>query len=301
MSLTSLLKQKKYRNAFAERFPVPICSLDGDLLAPPKTKRYSMIGTAFDYLLRFHLKRTNPDAESRQWVAESGLDELRLMSGGYGRRLSDGKAVKVDLNGSIKGILVPVDEDGKMVYRELGLAQAEERYAKTVADYERFLSDGNMNRGVMRGALFLAQLDPILRAGRVVFSDIDENDVDDLSNLLGVAKNIDSFTRRQRCTLNPVFGKASVMVGGADADFILGDTLIDIKTTKFLKLKQDMWSQVVGYYLLDMINGNGHGIKNLGIYFSRHGVLQTFSVDDLGDVGDFMDWFKEEVKKDKRR
>ena len=90
-------------------------------------------------------------------------------------------------------------------------------------------------------------------------------------------------------------------MGGADADLILGDTLIDIKTTKFLKLKQDMWSQVVGYYLLDMINGNGYDIKNLGIYFSRHGVLQTFSVDDLGDVGDFMDWFKEEVKKDKRR
>ena len=301
MSLTSLLKKKEYKDAFAKRFTVPACPLVGEMLAPPKTKHYSMIGTAFDYLLRFHVKQANPGAESRRWVAEAGLDELRLLSGGYGRRLSDGKVVKADLNDSPKGLAVPVDADGNMVHRELGLTRAEERYAKVVADYERFLNDGNVDRNLMRGALFLAQLDPIFRAHYVKSSDAEEEDVDDLVNLLEVAKKIDAFTRGQKCALNPAFGTASNMVGGADADFILGDTLIDIKTTKFLKLKQEMWSQVVGYYLLDLINGNEYDIKNIGIYFSRHGVLKTFPVDVLGDVGDFMDWFKGELATNRRR
>ena len=295
MSLTSLLKEKKYKDAFAKRFPVPVCTLSEEMLAPPQTKHYSTIGTAFDYLLRFHVKHVNPDAESRSWIAEAGLDRLRLFSGGYGERLSDGKIVKVDPDGSLEGLSVPTDENGNMQYRELGLEQAEKQYARTVSDYQQFLKDGKMDRNLMRGTLFLAQLDPIFRALYVKFFDIEEEDVNDLANLLETAKKINAFTRRQKCALNPTFGIASHMVGGADADFILGDTLVDIKTTKFLKLKQDMWSQVVGYYLLDRINGNEYKIKNVGIYFSRHGVLKTFPVDALGDVGDFVDWFQGEL------
>ena len=48
MSLTSLLKKKEYKDAFAKRFTVPACPLVGEMLAPPKTKHYSMVGTAFD-------------------------------------------------------------------------------------------------------------------------------------------------------------------------------------------------------------------------------------------------------------
>ena len=294
MSLTSLLKEPKYKRAFAERFPVPTCQLAGDMIAPPQTRRYSTIGTAFDYLLRFHIKRANQEAESRRWVAAEGLEELRMMSGGYGRR-EDGKVVKINPGDSLLGLLVYADKDGNMLHQELGLAEAEKRYDKVADDYEQFLKDGNMDRNMMRGTLFLAQLDPILRAGYIKFSDIDESDVDDLENLLEAAKKIGIFTRRQKCALNPTFGKASNMIGGADADFILGDALIDIKTTKFLKLKQDMWSQIVGYYLLDLLNGDKYGIRNIGIYFSRHGVLKTFSVDMLGDVSDFVGWFKDEL------
>ena len=133
---------------------------------PPQTKYYSTIGTAFDYLLRFHVKHVNPDAESRSWVAEAGLDRLRLLSGGYGQRLSDGKIVKVNPDGSLEGLAVLADEDGNMQYRELGLEQAEKRYARTVSDYQQFLKDGEMHRNLMRGTLFLAQLDPIFRADK---------------------------------------------------------------------------------------------------------------------------------------
>lgn len=51
---------------------------------------------------------------------------------------------------------------------------------------------------------------------------------------------------RQRATLNPTFGEASALVGGADADFVIDHTLVDIKTTKYPELKREIPHQLVG-------------------------------------------------------
>ena len=103
--------------------------------------------------------------------------------------------------------------------------------------------------------------------------------------------------------LNPTFGKASRMVGGADADIVAGGMLIDIKTTKKPKLDRRHFDQLAGYYALAAIGGidgmdkfgaGGSPIDKLGIYFSRYGKLHAFSVDDLArdDPGEFVAEFE---------
>ncbi|KUK14961.1 MAG: Uncharacterized protein XD53_1610, partial [Petrotoga mobilis] len=51
MSLTSFLKNKDVKSAFERAFKKPQFDLQAELLAPPLTNNYSLVGTAFDYLL----------------------------------------------------------------------------------------------------------------------------------------------------------------------------------------------------------------------------------------------------------
>ena len=65
MSLTSVLKDPTIRAKFKERFPVPKMPKT-TILAPPITKKASIIGTAFDYIIRFHIKKSFPGAIDRR-------------------------------------------------------------------------------------------------------------------------------------------------------------------------------------------------------------------------------------------
>ncbi len=94
------------------------------------------------------------------------------------------------------------------------------------------------------------------------------------------------FTTSGVVVLNPKFGLASKLVKGADADVVIDDCLIDIKTIKDLVLTRKDFDQVVGYYLLSKLGGiDGasphHEIKRLGIYFSRYAHLYIMNIEDL--------------------
>ncbi|MCD6423793.1 MAG: hypothetical protein J7L42_06740 [Elusimicrobia bacterium] len=78
MSLTSFLKNKDVKDAFKREFKKPQLKLQGELLAPPLTNHYGLVGTAFDYLLRFYIKRINPNAIEHPWVSEVSLYPLEV-------------------------------------------------------------------------------------------------------------------------------------------------------------------------------------------------------------------------------
>ena len=151
----------------------------------------------------------------------------------------------------------------------------------------------------------LSQLDRIYREGRLDrnFGVVQEKDATDLENLIRRVKP-EIFATKNICLLNPTFGHASNLVGGADADLLIGDILVDIKTTKYLKFDRPMLHQLAGYYLLHKIGGIGdtsgrYKISKLGIYFSRHGKLFTFDVEDLiaeDSIPQFLNWFKDEAE-----
>ena len=78
--------------------------------------------------------------------------------------------------------------------------------------------------------------------------------------------------------LNPTFD-GSVDVGGADADLIVGGTLIDIKTTKNPMIDTNWLWQALGYVLLDY--SNHHRISGVGLYMARQGTLVYWSLEEV--------------------
>jgi len=53
MSLTTFIKTEKVRDKFQKTFRLPDFNHIAPIAAPPLTENYMLVGTAFDYLLRF--------------------------------------------------------------------------------------------------------------------------------------------------------------------------------------------------------------------------------------------------------
>ena len=101
--------------------------------------------------------------------------------------------------------------------------------------------------------------------------------LEDLLNLF--IKNFDDkFKLREnnnKIIYNPNFGKYSLSIGGADADIIINDTLIDFKTSRYLNYNNgciNNLKQIVGYYLLNYLN-KGVLINTLSLYYARYGIF----------------------------
>lgn len=266
MNLTEFIKKDNIKNFFKEEFHKPEIVHTGTIKAEPLTENYSLVGTTFDYLLRFHLSRLNK-TESGKWVAELSIEELIKK---YGR---------------------------KRKIEEL------ENVIKRAKELEReFIKNGKIKDELIKHCIYLAQIDLIYRAGKIDknMGIANEKDIEDLKNLISLVDD-SVFKSKKNCLLNPGFNDLSL---SADADLVIDDTLIDIKTTKYLSLSQNMFNQVIGYYLLYKKGGFGRekdiNIKYLGIYFSRYGFLFKFPVSgilNLKKINFYTDFFIEEARK----
>ena len=83
MSLTKFLDLPHVKKRFSEKFALPRSRLSGIIKAPPLTNHYGLVGTAFDYSLRFYLQRLNPNSIASKWVAEDAVILLKS----YDKRL----------------------------------------------------------------------------------------------------------------------------------------------------------------------------------------------------------------------
>ena len=77
-------------------------------------------------------------------------------------------------------------------------------------------------------------------------------------------------------------------MGGADADLLIDDCLVDVKNTKDPHLDARDFLQLIGYYLLNGYAGMScagkpvfQPINSLAIYFARYGFLWKFPVEDV--------------------
>jgi hypothetical protein len=164
-----------------------------------------------------------------------------------------------------------------------------------------------MSDELIESALLLATLDPIYRAGvgHEMIGTTDKNDIQDLKNLISA---VDSklFTANKLCLVNPTFGSASALVGGADADLVIDDTIIDIKTVKNLSLDSNAFNQLLGYYVLHQIGGVGTvnpkpNITKVSIYFSRYGYYHVMQLDKIINpktFPQFVKWFEQRAKEE---
>ncbi|MCS7084467.1 MAG: hypothetical protein RMM53_00215 [Bacteroidia bacterium] len=273
MSLTSLLEDPVLREAMARRFPMPAVRLSGNLAAPPITSDYARVGMACDYLLRFAIERAFPHKIRKRdhWAAEIGF---AMLISAFDRR--------------------PMNEPSdKNFVRSLGI-----RLQSAKQCYERYLDDGVLTDELIESALFLARLETVFRAGVFDFRETSrariKSNTADLRAILATA-DLSLFEAKQWCYLNPDFGGASTLVGGADADLIVDDTLVEIKTTRRLRVERSYLNQLLGYCILALVGGvngekPGPEIRRIGIYFARHGVMWNASLDEFATRKDFLEF-----------
>lgn len=268
MSLLTFLQRPEIRKGFREAINKPAFKADRPILAPPLTQNYRIVGRAFDYLLRFYVEKTNPNAHKKAWIAE----------------------------------LAPLLFRAKSEILKMYLDEAKQHK-------ENYIQSGVMTNELISNAIRLAYMDSAYRSGQLDFvnlTKLDERDIEDLTALLSLV-NETAFKSSIACYLNPSFSRASRLVQGADADILIDNRLIDIKTTKYLELKTEDIHQLVGYYILISLGGITSGkfsslnyieevceITELSIYFSRHGYLHIMTLAELISpeaMLEFTKWF----------
>ena len=274
MSLTSFLKcSPDVRERFKADFLMPPLPVKKALLAQPLSENSSLVGTAFDYLLRFYLQRLNPNATARKWVAA--------------------QAVFHDAYPELDRFVPPIR-------REI--------LEEAISGHKRYLQNGKIDDRLLQSVLCLAKLDVLCRrevedSFHDALGKTDAKDVQDLRRLISLVQP-EMFKAKKVCALNPVFGRASELVGGADCDLVIDDALIEIKTTKHFRVERSYFNQLVGYYVLSKIGGiegapKGHRINRLGVYFSRHRHLWLFDVRTVvkeRELSGFIRWFKKRAR-----
>lgn len=272
MSLTTILKNREVKELFAKELQKPTSYTKKTILAPPISKNYALVGTAFDYLLRFEIERKNTNVVTQEWIAEASV---KLMC-----------PIAFDME--FTGTYTHNDECKTLFNSSEKSIKSHDLLESSKTAYNTYIRDGIICDDILKACVKLAQLDSYYRCGRTDphLGIVCKDDIQDLRNLINLVKPED-FKTEDVCILNPSFNKASKLVEGADADLVIGNKLIDIKTTKNPSLTTEMWNQLVGYYILGIIDGVGVekydilDIEEIGIYFSRSGVLEMYNVEEV--------------------
>lgn len=298
MSLTSFIKIPEVSTKFRSDFKLPSVKLEGEIKAPPVTTNYALMGTAFDYLMRFYLERINKNAIADHWVAENSVSMLNAMS-----QVAKKKS-KIPEN------LLPAKQKIMEEFKDVSaqIITASNKMNELIDDAKKthdvYLKNGELSDEIFKTSIVLAQMDSFYRSGNIHpnLGSVEEGDIADLRNLISIVRQ-DIFKSKKLCVLNPTFGYGSELVGGADADLIIDNTLIDIKTTKYLSFTQEHYNQLIGYYILSKLGKLNDSmdvpIHRIGIYFSRHGILHTITSDQIEDNPNFpkfVTWFEKTAK-----
>jgi len=160
-------------------------------------------------------------------------------------------------------------------------------------------------RFLARQALQLARLEPVFRSGRMFPSVFDEPDVEDVKDLLELLDIVpfEHLVDPKTVFLKPHFEESSDLVGGADADLIVGDMLVDVKTTKKPVMEADQLDALLGYLFLARnqsgLDPRWPRVSRLALYFSRHGCLWTLPAwnwTQCRGFGDVEKWFFDHAK-----
>lgn len=278
MSLTSILNSPSRANLaawFKHHFPNDTATEPRPVLVgkDAHTKLdYSRIGTGFDYLFRFQLERLNPKhrQERRKWIAEHGLELVVVAQNRY-------------------------VESGRGASNPNQTTRLVDDFAEAQRNYRAFVSDGILTTDLIRSSLFLAKLDVVYRTGltRWIFRDESETEEAEVRHLekLFLAVDWTRFAAKHQCVLNPTFGRAGALVGGADADVIIDGVLIDVKVTEAPTLQRRQLNQLLGYYLLSLMHTKGctpvYPIHAIALYFPRADYLFELPVARYYDSTEF--------------
>ncbi|WMT50829.1 MAG: ribonuclease H-like domain-containing protein [Ferroplasma sp.] len=333
MSLTSIIKESpEIQNFLVSRIKTRPKIPDTKNITFSNNVNPSMVGTAFDYMFRFELKRKYPWAIESGWIAQNGLSNMVLAK----FQVGDGADSPHHL------LLINWADTGQrtMDYTK----SAREKYYKNP-------SDKNL-RKLVEMCYRLSYLDVIYREGKLPSVPVPkdklmpaptEEEIDDIISMISKSEefiNSETFANSKFIVLNPDFGDYSKLVRGADADIITSTSLIDLKTSRNLRITNYDLAQIVGYYFLLRLYNEEHShllipyvlnemkmgrrflherykegeypmenyffsqseiykfpdISEIGIFFSRYGMEYTSPVDNVSINREDLIKFEELIK-----
>jgi len=292
MNITYIFKQDPERSHLKSwlkyHYPTPRLVDVKEIVAAPskRTEKYSsLIGTSFDYLFRFKIESINKKKKvikREKWVAESAfemLPDIKTIRENYSllqwhsklRHTHDplfGKSQKE----ALKFI--------EYIKRTLELAKH---------NYANFIIGGILTNEIVESCIFLGKLEVYRRCFKLP-EDITKRPskyvIEEIKQLYCIT-NWSKFKAKTHCILNPSLGNSKTVACG-DADLILDETLIDLKTSKYFELKREVLNQLLGYYFLTLVNpkfeNNKVEIKKIGIYLARFNHLIEISICDFHDM-----------------
>ncbi len=289
MSLTNEIKKNiEFRNVILNNINSNFSITDKNLLTDcnnqlidckkkllkPNSKKYDLVGTVVDYLIRIKLmKKYNQDIEE------------------YIKTTNCYKAIKI-----IKPSIIENEEEkldysllnnillSKHTYKQNMIDILFERFEASMKILNKYIRKDLEDEVVLDSIIYFAKLDKLVHNLDHLpsLSTNHDKEIDDINLLL---PNINNFVeliykqyKKEEIIDNYNFKFGSIF-GGAECDLILKDTLIDIKTNKELIVTQYMICQLIGYYFLAL--KENIEIKKIGIYFARYDYLHLIEVKDL--------------------
>lgn len=257
MSLTSQLNTKNspVNQFFDQAFNFPKRTMGSDIKAwpiiwsPPTnapTMNLTLTGTSFDYIVR----EVTWGLDVEKTVARIGATRLFME----------------------RGMSLTNWEDLVLAWRHDMDDDTLCRNAVILSWYEQYVRSGYLS-DTIRELLAYHELDDIRQC-------VDTSIVGDLTGLLsGYRNTFRDMWSSHSAALNPTFDN-SRLVGGADADWIIGSTLWDMKTTKTPgKNLIKHLKQLIGYVLLDA--SDHYHLTDIGIYFPRSEKYATWNISAL--------------------
>jgi len=294
MSLTALINKNKDLRKIIPNLKAHLVDWHGQKISSPLNKtpilissigvswEGGIIGTAFDYMTRAILIRQvgYENAIRHSYVAEEGLKNFP--------KALDSILTQIDL--------LPTRDPERDKRRAKGVEYALEKLPELMDflnaqlenaknSIDQFIKKNMKIETLAPHALFMAKLDVVYRSGSVnildyYFEKYENQTFFRLNNALSDKDIIDNIIKLsylfeeqvqkmniKRVNCNPVFPPYSGIVGGADADFIIDKTLIDVKTSKTFGYRTTVMAQILGY--ASMGQAIGIPLEQVGIYYAR--------------------------------
>ena len=261
MSITSICKNG-FTKFVTENLQRSKAELKSSVFVPPLTKNGPLVGVAFDYLLRCEILRRYPNAKEVSNIAFLVEDRLTQM-------MQKGQR---DISVILKKKIVEFRID-----KLLADVKNTNKHFRLLKD--EFLKTGKLTDEFLEATILIAKIDPLYRTKfKYISSDLSYVDKLDMEDLRELYKKVPQqfFSLGKQWSLDQTFPHASEMTTNADVDLIVDQTMIDIKTTKELRVDTEMWAQLVGYSILAEIESQKQLSKSLRRLESISRVMQLY-------------------------
>ncbi len=256
----------------------------------------SVIGTAFDYMARAILTRHvgYENAIRHAYVAEKGLEllegDLRYGNLGIALFMQSLNRNDIDFTRNPERKERRKEEAKGVVNLPKLLEFLNAQYENATTAMDQFIQKNIEIEVLAPHALFLAKLDPVYRNHAELNAELnvidvyfekyenqtfphrdnalsDEEIIGNIIKLSHLFEEQISKMNIKSVNCNPDFNSYSEKVRGADADFIIDKTLIDVKTVKTLGYRTEMMAQILGY--ASMAKAIDIPVDQVGIYYAR--------------------------------